>query len=63
MLFSPKKYQSVEAIMEASIMEAHSDTVIDGKDVFGYVGDEVFFAEYVYDEVSGAIYACAMPNE
>ena len=41
-------------------MEAHSDTTIDGRDVFGYVDGVAFFADYVWDDISEATYAVAV---
>ena len=40
-------------------MDAHSDTTMDGRDVFGFVGPFVFFAEYKWDEATECVYAVA----
>jgi len=51
MRFKPQNYQTVEFMRAASIA-AFSDTVIDGKDVFGYVNDVPYEAIEVYDDVN-----------
>ena len=58
-MFQPQTYSSIEELKKASIMEAHSDTTIDGRDVFGYVDGVAFFADYVWDDISEATYAVA----
>lgn len=37
MMYSPKEYSSIEELQAASILDAHSDTMIDGISIFGYV--------------------------
>lgn len=56
MYFSPKEYDSFKEMKEDSMM-AVSDTVIDNRDVFGYVNGVPYFAGYVYDHISDATYA------
>jgi len=58
--FSPKNYSSFKEISTASILDAVSNSSIDGRDVFGYVGPFTFYADYVYDVVSDATYAVAI---
>lgn len=59
MIFTPASYDSLTAMREASILEAHSDTTFQGLDVFGYYEGCAYEAQYVYDEVSDATYAVA----
>jgi hypothetical protein len=35
-MFSPKNYDSIDALHAAMLFDAHSDTSIDNIDVFGY---------------------------
>lgn len=57
--FTPKTYGSLTSLREASIMDAHSDTVFQGLDVFGYFEGNAYGVEYVWDDVSEANYAIA----
>ena len=50
MLFQPKEYPTMDAILDASILDAHSDTIINGIDVFGYVQGVAYRALHGYDE-------------
>ena len=58
-LFTPASYDSLVTMREVSILDAHSDTVFQGLDVFGYYEGCAYEAQYVYDEVSDATYAVA----
>lgn len=58
-LFTPQSYNSLTALREANVMEAHSDTVIDGVEIFGYFEGNPYEVKYVYDDVSEATYAVA----
>ena len=58
-MFTPNTYNSLSELRDASILEAHSDTVFQGLDVFGYFEGNAYSVEYVYDEVSDANYAIA----
>lgn len=58
-MFKPQTYNSLTALREANVLEAHSDTVFQGLDVFGYYEGNAYSVEYVYDEVSEATYAVA----
>lgn len=58
-MFTPNTYNSLVALREASILEAHSDTTIDNIDVFGWFEGNPYTVKYVYDDVSEAEYAVA----
>ena len=58
-MFTPNTYNSLVALREASILEAHSDTTIDSIDVFGWFEGNPYTVKYVYDDVSEAEYAVA----
>ena len=58
-MFTPNTYNSLTALRDASILEAHSDTTIDNIDIFGYFEGNAYSVEYVYDEISEATYAVA----
>jgi hypothetical protein len=46
MLFSPKTYDTLSAMCAESFFDCHSDTQINGVDVFGYVNDTPYSAQY-----------------
>ena len=56
--FTPNTYTSLTALREAA-MDAHSDTVFQGLDVFGYFEGCAYGVQYVWDDVSEAEYAIA----
>ena len=58
-MFKPQTYNSLTALREANVLEAHSDTTYQGIDVFGYFEGNAYEAQYVYDEISEATYAVA----
>jgi hypothetical protein len=58
-MFTPNTYNSLKAMKEASILEAHSDTTYQGIDVFGYFEGKAYEAQYVFCEISEATYAVA----
>ena len=57
MLFSPVVYESVQ-LMKADCIHhsANSDTIINQKDVFGYVGDDAYEAVLQYCPVAADDY-------
>lgn len=57
--FKPQSYTSLAVLREASIMEAHTNTVIDGIEIFGYFEGNPYACLYIYDEVAEATYAVA----
>lgn len=57
MLYHPKEYNSLEELQDASILNARSDTTEYGRDVFGYFDEETIYAGYIYDMLSGEMYA------
>ena len=57
--FTPNTYTSLTALREAAIMDAHSDTVFQGLDVFGYFEECAYGVQYVWDDVSQVEYAIA----
>jgi hypothetical protein len=57
--FTPIRYTSLTALIDASIMDAHSDTVFQGLDVFGYFEGNAYGVLNVWDDVSEAEYAIA----
>jgi hypothetical protein len=59
MMFSPRVYGSMDELMCSAIWGAHSNTVYDGKDVFGYVGSQMFFCKEIYDEDNGEWFTVA----
>lgn len=59
MLYSPKNYKSVESLASAFVIEAHSDTTINGVAIFGYLNGTPV-AETTIEE-DGVIYAVACP--
>ena len=50
MMFQPKEYKTVNELLDAYVLGAHSDTTINGTDVFGYVQGVAYRALYGYDE-------------
>lgn len=58
-MFKPQTYNSLTALRDAYVAEAHSDTVFQDLDVFGYFEGNAYEAQYVYDEISEATYAVA----
>ena len=46
MLFAPKTYDTLSAMCADAFFDCSSDTQIDGVDVFGYVNDTPYSAEY-----------------
>ena len=48
--FVPQQYPSHEAIMTAFVFCAVSRDSVDNQDVFGYVGDVIYFCSYEDDE-------------
>ena len=63
MLFTPKSYKTTRDIMSDFVHQsAHSDTTINGRDVFGYVDGVAFEAVTEYDESFDQYYwACGNP--
>ena len=58
MMFTPKIYSSLNELRDASIMDAHSDTITtDGVDVFGWFDGKPYQVRYIYD--SDCSYAVA----
>lgn len=63
MLFAPKNYSSIEELQTSFIQsDAHSDTSIEGKDIFGFVGDEAYEAVEVYCPIAEEYYWVAGPK-
>ena len=58
-MFTPNTYNSLTALRDASILEAHSDTTIDNIDVFGWFEGNAYACKYVYDEAFDADFAYA----
>jgi len=58
-LFSPNTYNSLTALRDAFVAEAHSDTVFQGLDVFGYYEGNAYAVRYFYDDASETEYAIA----
>ena len=59
MMFSPKIYSSLNELRDASIMDAHSDTITKDLEVFGYFDGKPYQAQYVFCTISEATYAVA----
>lgn len=59
MLFSPQYYQTLSDLRNASILEAHSDTIINNTEVFGYFNDNAYQAITEYDPISETYYTVA----
>ena len=57
--FTPNTYNSLTALREASIMDAHSDTTFQDLDVFGYFEGCAYQVLNVWDDVSEAEYCIA----
>ena len=61
-MFTPVVYNSINEIKAASIYGAHSDTTINGIELFGFVGETPYAVAYeVYTDEDGyeAVYAVA----
>jgi hypothetical protein len=60
MMFSPLIYNSLDALIEASIMGAHSDTTtIDGVAIFGWFDGKPYAERLVFCAISEATYTVA----
>ena len=59
MLFTPRNYKDQEYLMDASYLNARSDTIINGQPVFGFVNGIAYAVREEFDEFSKEYYSVA----